>query len=127
MGKIWFTKTHLWLREEKKQEVCVGLTDFAQERLAEVTFVELPEVGDHLLADDDVAVIETMSSALEIFLPITGTITAVNTALLDEPELINQDPQDGGWLFKLRPDVWEDLQQLLDEDTYEALLAGEEE
>lgn len=121
MSEVRYTKSHLWIRVEG-DAVVIGITDFAQEQMSDLTFVELPEVGDHVLADDDVAVVESVKAASDLYAPLTGTITAVNEALQDQPELVNRDPMGAGWIFKMTPDVMADVDDLLDQDAYELLL-----
>ena len=126
LSELRYTRAHCWVREEGTGLV-VGITDFAQEQMAELTFVELPEVGEHLAADAEVAVVESVKAANDIYMPVAGTITAVNEALLEQPELINQDPYGKGWLFQLKPDRREDVAALLDADAYEAELPEEDD
>ena len=116
-----FTRAHCWVRLEGGQAV-VGITDYAQEQMSELTFVELPEVGEEVDAEDKVAVVESVKAANDVFAPVAGTVVAVNEALLEQPELVNQDPFGKGWLFKLKPADPADLDELLDADAYEAQL-----
>ena len=116
-----FTRAHCWVRLEGGQAV-VGITDYAQEQMSELTFVELPEVGEEVDAEDEVAVVESVKAANDVFAPVAGTVVAVNEALLEQPELVNQDPFGKGWLFKLKPADPADLDELLDADAYEAQL-----
>lgn len=125
-NELLYTRAHCWVREEG-DEVTVGLTDYAQDQMSELTFVELPEVGAHIESDDEVAVVESVKAANEIYAPISGIVTAVNEALVDQPELVNHDPFGKGWIFKMKPDHLEDLSGLLDADTYEDTLPEEEE
>ena len=90
--------------------------------MSELTFVELPEVGEEVDAEDEVAVVESVKAANDVFAPVAGTVVAVNEALLEQPELVNQDPFGKGWLFKLKPADPADLDELLDADAYEAQL-----
>jgi len=105
----------------------VGITDYAQEQMSELTFVELPEVGGHVTADEEVAVVESVQATNDVFAPLAGTIVEVNEALLEQPELVNHDPFGRGWIFKLKPDRRADLDELLDSDAYEAQLPEEDE
>ena len=119
MDEVLYTATHCWVRQEQEL-VVVGITDYAQEQLSEVTFVELPEVGENFSAEDEIAVVESVKSANEIYAPLAGRVVEVNDKLHDHPELINQDPFGEGWMFKMRPDNPEDLSRLLDSSDYEA-------
>lgn len=120
-SEMRFTRAHCWIRPEGGEAV-VGITDYAQEQMSELTFVELPEVGEQVAAEDEVAVVESVKAANDVFAPVAGTIVEVNEALLEQPELVNQDPFGKGWLFKLKPADPGDLDELLDADAYEAQL-----
>ncbi|HRV30366.1 MAG TPA: glycine cleavage system protein GcvH, partial [Kiritimatiellia bacterium] len=108
-----FTANHCWVRDEGDLWV-VGITDYAQEQMGDLTFVELPELDEHVDADDEIAVVESVKSANSIFAPAAGKIVAINEALLEQPELVNQDPFGRGWLFKMKPDDPSGLENLLD-------------
>lgn len=120
-----YTNTHEWVRVEGKQ-VVVGITDFAQDQLSDLTYVELPTIGDSFSGQEEVAVVESVKAASDIYAPISGTITAVNNALLDRPELINTDPYGEGWLFKMTPDDATELDSLMDADQYDQSMPDEE-
>ena len=124
--ELKYTRAHCWIREEGS-EIVVGISEYAQEQMAEMTFVELPEVGEHVEADAEVAVVESVKAANDVFAPVAGTITAVNEMLVDQPELVNQDPLGKGWIFQMKPDRPEDLDNLLDADAYEAELPEEDD
>lgn len=116
-----YARSHEWASEPADGVVTVGITDFAQEQLGDVVFVELPEVGRTVDAGEAVAVVESVKTASDIYAPLAGEIVAVNDALEDEPEAINAAPYEGGWLFKLRvadAAAWDDL---LDASGYEAV------
>jgi len=125
-GDLLFSRAHCWVRDEG-DVVVVGITDYAQEQMSELTFVELPEVGGHVTADEEVAVVESVQATNDVFAPLAGTIVEVNEALLEQPELVNHDPFGRGWIFKLKPDRRADLDELLDSDAYEAQLPEEDE
>ena len=125
-SEMRFTRAHCWVRLEGGQAV-VGITDYAQEQMSELTFVELPEVGEEVDAEDEVAVVESVKAANDVFAPVSGTIVAVNEALIEQPELVNQDPFGKGWLFKLNPADPAELDDLLDADAYEAQLPLDDE
>jgi glycine cleavage system H protein len=116
-----YTKTHEWARLDKGL-VVVGITDFAQEQLSDLTYVELPDVDDEVSSQDEVAVVESVKAASDIYAPVDGTVVEVNEALNDTPETVNRDPYGGGWIFKLKPSRAADLQQLLNAEEYEELL-----
>ena len=117
---LFYEKTHEWLRIDD-HIATVGITDFAQEQLSDLTFVELPETGRKVEAGEEVAVLESVKAASDIYAPIDGTIVAVNSALEDTPELINEKPYDEGWLFKIEFKKEEDVDNLLSAEEYEDL------
>lgn len=97
----WYSKDHEWFRLEG-DECTVGITDFAQDELGEVVFVELPDVGASFTAEDELGSVESVKAVSEIFTALDGTVVAVNEALADKPELINEDPHGDGWLVRLK-------------------------
>ncbi len=119
----FYTKTHEWALPEG-DAVVVGITDYAQEQLGDVVYVELPQVGRKVAKGEAVAVVESVKTASDIYAPVAGVIVAVNEALASTPELINQDPYGEGWIFKLKPEELSDLDTLLDAEAY---LSGLEE
>ncbi len=118
MSSVKFTEEHEWLRVEDDGSVTVGITDYAQEQLGDIVFIELPNVGDVLVAGSEAAVIESVKAAGEIKVPIGGEILEVNGSLADKPEAINFDPTDSGWFFRMAPDDEGELEQFMDEDVY---------
>ncbi|HEX7339179.1 MAG TPA: glycine cleavage system protein GcvH [Rhodanobacteraceae bacterium] len=125
-GDLKFLKTHEWARLEDDGNVRVGISDHAQNLLGDLVYVELPEVGAHLDADNGAAVVESVKSASDIYPPIVGNVVAVNEALNDNPELINQDAYGEGWLFVVKPDDVADFDKLLGPDDYAQLLEADE-
>jgi glycine cleavage system H protein len=118
---LYFTKTHEWIRVID-DVIVVGITDYAQAQLGDLTFIELPTPEEQVTAQSEVAVIESVKAASDIYAPINGTIIEVNEALNDRPELVNSDPYGAGWMFKMKPDRLADIKQLLTADDYEELL-----
>ena len=118
-----FTKSHEWVHVEDDGSVTVGISDHAQEALGDVVFVELPEAGSQLSAGDEVAVVESVKAASDIYAPISGTVMAVNEALADAPETINGSPYEDGWFFRLRPSDSAELDDLMDDDAYREYLS----
>lgn len=114
---IYYTKTHEWIRLDNGTAT-VGISDFAQEQLSDVTFVELPDVDQEVEAGDEVAVVESVKAASDIYAPIAGTITDVNSALEDAPEAVNDSPYENGWLFKIKPRREEDVDNLMSAEEY---------
>ncbi len=119
-----YTETHEWVYIDEEGSAIVGITDFAQESLGELMSVTFPELGGYAQAGDDVMSLESVKSASDIFSPISGEIIAFNEALEDEPELINDEPYDGGWLFKIEPHDLTELDELLSDSDYQALIDG---
>lgn len=112
-----YTPTHEWVLSEG-DIITLGITDFAQEQLGDVVFVELPEPGTVVAAGDGIAVVESVKAASDIYAPAAGTIEAVNPALDDSPELVNSDPFEDGWFLRMTVENPEDLKDLLDADSY---------
>ena len=119
-----YQKTHEWARQTGS-EVVVGISDHAQEELSDLVFVELPRVGAKLNKGDVFGVVESVKAASDLYMPVSGTITATNTTLEKTPETINKDPFGEGWLIKLKPDTPADLDSLLDAQAYEQFLKEE--
>ncbi|MCL7462701.1 glycine cleavage system protein GcvH [Pseudomonas sp. NW5] len=120
---LHYTDSHSWARLEADGSLSVGITDHAQTSLGDVVFVELPEPGRRLSAGEQVGVVESVKTASDIYAPLAGTITAVNEALADAPERINEDPY-GQWIYRLQPDDLGALQTLLDAAGYQASCVG---
>ncbi|HET9027207.1 MAG TPA: glycine cleavage system protein GcvH [Trueperaceae bacterium] len=116
--ELRYATSHEWVRRED-EAVTVGITDFAQDQLGDVVFVELPESGRHVAKGDQVAVVESVKTASDIYAPVTGIITDVNGALETTPELINDQPYAAGWLFRIELENDSELNDLLDADAYQ--------
>ena len=117
---LYYAKTHEWLRID--EDTCtVGITDFAQSQLSDITFVELPDVGREVEAGDEVAVVESVKAASDIYAPVAGTIMEVNGDLEDSPDMINASPYDAGWLFKIELRKEEDVDNLMSAEEYTEL------
>ena len=121
-----YTKTHEWVRVDGRI-ITVGITDFAQEQLGDLTYVEPPAPKDSVEAEEEVAVVESVKAASDVYAPLSGEITAVNSALVQHPELINSDPYGEGWIFKMHPDDPSEMDMLLDADQYEDLIPDSDE
>jgi glycine cleavage system H protein len=119
-AELRYTKSHEWVREEDDGTITVGITDHAQSLLGDLVFVELPEIGADMAADDACCVIESVKAASDVYMPISGEIIEVNELLNDEPEIINASPFDDGWIFKIQPSAEQELDGLLDADSYAA-------
>ena len=119
-GDLQYTSDHEWLRREDDGSVTVGITDHAQQALGDLVYVELPEVDQEVDSGGDMAVVESVKAASDVYAPIAGTVVAVNEALSDDPEIINSDPYGEGWIVRLQPGG--DEGDLLTPDAYQALL-----
>ncbi len=115
-----YTASHEWIRVEADGTLTIGITDHAQEALGDLVFVELPEVGAHYDAEKEIAVVESVKAAADVYAPLAGTVTEVNQAAADAPESVNQDAY-AAWLFKMTPDNMADVDALLDAAAYQAV------
>lgn len=119
-AELKYVASHEWIRVEADGTVTVGITDFAQEQLGDVVFIELPEVGTEVTADQDIAVVESVKAASDIYAPLTGKIIAINDAVVDAPEAVNEDPYGEAWFFKMELADASQLDGLMDADAYAA-------
>ena len=118
---VKYTKEHEWIRLEG-DVAYVGITDYAQEQLGDIVFVDIPTEGETLAADEVFGTIEVVKTISDLFLPVTGEILEQNEALADQPELVNQDPYGEGWLIKIKPTADAYFDSLLDAEAYKALI-----
>jgi glycine cleavage system H protein len=123
-SELKYDKEHEWVRAEGDTAV-VGISDFAQDQLGEVVFVDLPEVGTAVVAGESFGEVESVKSVSDLFAPVTGSITEVNSVLSDAPETVNEDPYGDGWLIKVRMTDVGEADGLMSADDYEAFVAGE--
>ncbi len=124
-SELKYTKSHEWVRTEDDGSLTIGITDHAQELLGDLVFVDLPEVGTEVTAEDAVCVVESVKAASDVYMPVSGEVVAVNDSLADTPETINDSPYDDGWLIRVNPSNPDELEDLLDADGYEAEIAEE--
>ena len=124
MSELRYTEDHEWVRLDDDGLAVVGITDYAQEQLGEIVFIELPEVGDEVERGAEAAVIESVKAASELFAPVSGTVVKVNEALNDEPALVNEDPVGEGWFVEIETDGDESLEALMTEDEYLRYVEG---
>ncbi|MBO1923913.1 MULTISPECIES: glycine cleavage system protein GcvH [Thiomicrorhabdus] len=120
-----YADSHEWVYIDEDGLAVVGITDFAQEALGELMSVTFPELGSDVAQGEEVMSLESVKSASDIFAPLSGEIVAYNEALEDEPELINDEPYDGGWLFKIQPHDESELDNLLSDEDYQAQIDAE--
>ena len=126
-GDLKFLKSHEWVRVEGDGKVTVGISDHAQGLLGDLVYVELPSVGDSVEAGNGAAVVESVKAASDVYAPVSGTVVAVNEALTDKPETINEDAFGEGWLFVIEMSDADQLNELLSPDDYAELLEDEED
>lgn len=121
-SELRYTKEHEWVRVDGGTAT-VGITDFAQRQLGDVVFVELPEAGRKLDAQEELGTVESVKAVSEIFTPVSGSITAVNAAVTDDPELLNTDPYGDGWLVKIKMSNASEVKELLTAAQYDAFIS----
>ena len=121
-AELKYANSHEWARLESDGTVVVGITDHAQDALGDIVFIELPEIGVEVTAGAEVAVVESVKAASDIYSPITGEVVEVNSGLEDQPELVNGSPYEDGWLFTVRVDSEKDYSALLDAEGYKGLV-----
>ncbi len=119
----YFTEEHEWIDVEG-DTATVGITDYAQEQLGDIVFVELPDVGTLVEQGGDAAVVESVKAASDVYAPISGEVTEANSALEDDPALVNTSPEEDGWFFKLTISDKSELEGLMDEKTYGVFVEG---
>jgi len=119
-----FTPEHQWIRliDESHSSALVGITEYAQETLGDVVYVSIPQVGTALKANTVVSEVESVKAASDVFAPVSGVVTKINTALMDDPGMINKDPLGEGWFFEMKMDSLASLDSLLDLDQYHKLI-----
>ena len=118
---VKYTKEHEWIRQEG-DVAYVGITDYAQEQLGDIVFVDIQTVGETLAADEVFGTIEVVKTISDLFLPVAGEVLEQNEALEEQPELVNKDPYGEGWLIKIKPAADADFDSLLDSEAYKALI-----
>ena len=124
MSTIYYTEEHEWLEVEGDIGTC-GITEFAQEQLGDIVYVELPEVGQKVAQNDEIALVESVKAASEIYTPVSGEVIEANQSIADNPAQVNEDAMGEGWFFKLRISDATELHGLLNGDVYANLIAGQ--
>ena len=120
--KLKYTKEHEWIKMEKGHAI-VGISDYAQSELGDIVFVELPNVGDKFNKDDTIGTIEAVKTVADIFSPVTGSVTAINNEIEDNPEYVNSDPYSKGWLVKIKVENEASLEGLLSSEEYSSMIS----
>lgn len=121
---IYYSEDHEWVKVEEGVGT-IGITDFAQDELGDIVFVELPQVGDEFDKEDNFGVIESVKAVSDLYMPVSGEVVEVNEDLLDQPELVNEDPYEGGWIVKVALSDDSELEELMDADEYSGFLEEE--
>jgi len=119
---IKFSEDHEWVELKGDDQVVIGITDFAQEQLGDLVYVELPEVGDECSRGENISVIESVKAASDLVAPVSGTIIEVNSRLEDEPELVTEDSMGEGWFIKVKLSNTSELDDLMDESAYNSFI-----
>ena len=117
-GDLKFKTSHEWVRVEQDGAVTVGISDHAQDLLGDIVFVELPDIGTQMNAEDEVAIVESVKAASDVYSPVSGEIIEVNELLLDNPETVNESPYSDGWFYKIQPDDLDEINELLSPEEY---------
>jgi glycine cleavage system H protein len=125
-SELRYTSSHEWLRPEGDDLYTIGITEHAQQLLGDMVFVDLPDVGDQANAGDDIAVVESVKAASDVYAPITGEVVAVNEDLEDSPELVNSDAFGDGWLFQIKASDPTEIAALLDAEAYQNTLEDDD-
>ncbi|WP_020407905.1 glycine cleavage system protein GcvH [Hahella ganghwensis] len=124
MSRTYYTKDHEWLTLESDNVGVVGITDYAQEQLGDLVFVELPEIDREVGAGEEIGVVESVKTAADVKSPVSGKVVAQNEALADAPESVNESPMGEGWMFKIELSDVSELEGLLSEEQYQELIGG---
>ena len=121
---VKYSEDHAWVKVQDEDLVTIGITDFAQEQLGDLVYVELPKVGHELIRGDNISVIESVKSASDLVAPVSGEIVEVNDRLADDPELVSDNPMGEGWFIKVKLSKPSELDELMDEKSYQVLIEG---
>jgi glycine cleavage system H protein len=124
--ELKYAKSHEWARTNDDGSVTVGISDTAQDQLGDMVFIEVPEVGQTVIAEEACAVVESVKAASDVYAPLGGEIVEVNESLADSPETVNNDTYGEGWIFRLQPSDAGELGALMDADAYETFLASQD-
>jgi glycine cleavage system H protein len=123
--ELKYARSHEWARLDSEGTVLIGITDHAQEALGDVVYVELPEIGAEIDAGAEIAVVESVKAASDIYSPVSGEVVEVNQTLEDEPEAVNRSPYTDGWLFRIKLSNPDELNDMMDVDSYLMAIEGE--
>ena len=121
---VKYSKDHAWVKVQDEDLVTIGITDFAQEQLGDLVYIELPKIGHEFSRGDNISVIESVKSASDLVAPVSGEIVEVNDRLEDDPELVSDNPMDEGWFIKVKLSKPSELDELMDEKSYQTFIEG---
>ena len=124
MSSEKYTEDHEWLRVDDDGTITVGITDYAQDQLGDIVYIELPEVGSSFEADSEMAVVESVKAAGDVTVPLSGEVIDTNPRLTDEPEIVNNDPMGDGWFIRIIPENINDLDELMDDAEYKEYIGS---
>jgi len=122
---LLYSASHEWIKDNGDGTVTIGITDHAQDSLGDIVFVELPALGESFEIEDEFGVVESVKAASDLYMPVSGSIVATNSELEDEPEIINEDPYDKGWMIKVKLANPDDLEKLLNLEQYQEVVDAE--
>ena len=125
--ELGYAATHEWAKQDEEGLIVVGISDHAQDALGDIVYVELPEVGQQIVAGEEAGVVESVKAASDIYAPVSGAVEEINEGLEDSPETVNQDPYGDGWFFKLKVTDERELDDMLDADAYQELCESEDQ
>ena len=125
--ELGYAATHEWAKQDEEGLIVIGISDHAQDALGDIVYVELPEVGQQIVAGEEAGVVESVKAASDIYAPVSGAVEEINEGLEDSPETVNQDPYGDGWFFKLKVTDERELDDLLDADAYQELCESEDQ
>ncbi|MGR8949664.1 MAG: glycine cleavage system protein GcvH [Gammaproteobacteria bacterium] len=122
MNDIQYTEDHVWARVDGDGTATIGISDYAQQQLGDIVYIDLPEIGAECAVGEEISLIESVKSTSDVFAPLTGVVIEVNEALSESPQLINDSPQDDGWLFRIELEDEQELEELMDLAAYDELV-----
>lgn len=125
--ELGYAATHEWAKQDEEGLIVIGISDHAQDALGDIVYVELPEVGQQIVAGEEAGVVESVKAASDIYAPVSGAVAEINDVLEDSPETVNQDPYGDGWFFKLKVTDERELDDLLDAEAYQELCESEDQ
>jgi glycine cleavage system H protein len=124
--ELCYAATHEWAKQDDDGLIVIGISDHAQDALGDIVFIEMPEIGQQILAGEEAGVVESVKAASDIYAPVSGVVAEINESLEDSPETVNQDPFGDGWFFKLKANDERELDELMDAEAYKELCESEE-